>query len=212
MAEIKSHNTSSKDAIKSLLIPTLVEAFFYLFVSVLLLALLKVETIWKSVKDSLSSTTMSREVVTNNIPAHSFWQSVSDSRLPQILFWVAVGLLMYGLVWFVWNLSNNVRNDIVADDYVHPRTYNRRRYWQSLIVRKAFFAVSIIVLIIYVIVFFNMFSVMADLCHTAIKEFEPKSSLGVLISSPLVGGLLIHFLVVLGRITLNAWRTIYIDL
>lgn len=212
MLEIKSHNSSPTQAFRSLLVPSLTEALLYLFISMLLLALLKAQAIWHWVTGNLATSSSSSIPAAHPSAIHSFWTFISQGRLPQILFWITVGIVVYSLIWFAWNIINNVRNDIVAADYVHPRSYNRKGYWESVLARKAVFVISVIVLFSYAVVVFKLFLVMADLSYAAIESSTLLNSLTLVASSALVGALSIYFLVVLGRLVGNSWQAIYKDL
>jgi hypothetical protein len=212
MAEIKSHNNEAQSPVKKLLVPDFLQLTTYAMVSILLLAIMRLGEIWGWFSKSVSKPNTSDQFASNPTMLHNVWESVSQGRTPQVIFWIIVGISVYGFVWFLWNISNNVRNDLIAGDYVHPRNYDTKKYWQSLIARKIFFVLAVMIFIFYLVVYIKLFALMAALCQNTISDFEVEKSLSILISCPLVGAVLTHILVVIARIAMNSWRTIYIDL
>lgn len=207
--KFKSHN-SFFEAFKGFLVPDPTGVVLYFSVSVVLLGLLNSKALWHWLNGSLVVSDSGAALPVTYTPTiDRLWAFVSESQLLQVLFWVVVGIVAYTLVWFVWNVINNLRNDIVASDYVHPSSYTRLNYWRSVLASKVIFVVSIIVLLVYLVLFFKLFSVIANLSLSAVDNFRLINSLVLLISSPLAGTFLIYFLVILGRVAKNSWESIY---
>ncbi|PJE65628.1 hypothetical protein COU91_00625 [Candidatus Saccharibacteria bacterium CG10_big_fil_rev_8_21_14_0_10_47_8] len=207
--KLKSHS-NPVEAFKSFFVPDLTGAVLYFFGSLVLLGLFNSKALWHWLTGSfVMSGSGSALPATYTSAIDSFWVFISQSRLLQILFWVFVGIVAYTFVWFIWNVINNLRNDVVAGDYVHPRSYTRISYWRSVLESKVIFTVSVIALLIYFVLFFKLFSVIANLSLSAIENFRLINSLVLLVSSMLAGTFLLYFLVILVRVAKNSWQSIY---
>ncbi len=207
--KLKTHSNTF-EVIKNFFVPDPTGAVIYFFISAILLGILNFKTFWHLLNGSLAVSSGGAALPSAYSSAlNNFWGYVTQSRLLQILFWVFVGIIAYTLVWFVWNVINNLRNDVVAGDYVHPRSYTRASYWKSVLENKVIFAVSAIALVIYCLLLFKLFSVISSLFLSAIENFRLVNSLTLIVSSMLAGAFLLYFLVILGRITKNSWLSIY---
>jgi hypothetical protein len=207
--KLKAHSNTF-EVIKNFFIPNPTGAVIYLFISAILLGALNFKTFWHLLNGSLVVSSGGAALPSAyNSAFNNFWVYITQSRLLQILFWVFIGIVAYTLVWFIWNIINNLRNDVVAGDYVHPRSYTRASYWKSVLENKVIFAVSAIALVIYCLLLFKLFSVISSLFLSAIENFRLVNSLTLIVSSMLAGAFLLYFLVILGRITKNSWLSIY---
>ena len=208
---IKSDNTKTEDLVREFVVPSPLQAVVYLLVGMLLLILIKARAIWETVGGSILLERDASPAI--NTPASdNIWGQISSSPLPQILFWGAVGMVMYAVVWFGWNIITNLRNDLAADEFVHPKNYDRSKYWRTVLARKAFFAASAVLLAVYIFALFKFLPVIADASYADVASFSLPSSVMGLTLYFLVIGALIHFFVLLVRIVANSWRSIYKDL
>jgi hypothetical protein len=181
--------------------------------SLLLLLMLNSQVIWHYFSGQDLAGQSLGEVIGQNVKGlQSLLSRISEGRVLQTLFWALVGIFMYISVWFIRNVVLNVRNDIVVDEYVHPRNYSRTSYWQSVISRKIFLAFSVIVLIGYLYSCIRLLPLLAKLCQSAVESFSWSPSVVELLGSWLVGAFLVYVLLLLGRVTAIFWRLIYLDL
>lgn len=75
-------------------------------------------------------------------------------KLELYFFWGLVGAIAYIAFWIVLNIFTDIRNDLLASSksYSHPESFNRTRYWSSIILRELLRVVAFLGLIIYIIV------------------------------------------------------------
>src|SRR3989304_6589736 len=140
---LQSHNSSPWPIVKQLLVPSLPKVLLEVLAAVLLLALLNGRGIWNSVNSGslVASHRDVGDIISENaLSVYNFIDSFASGRLLQAAFWIFVGCTAYILIWLVGNILYNIRNDVVAGDYVHPRTYNRLVYWESILARKFLFS------------------------------------------------------------------------
>jgi len=208
---ISSYNSRSASLYRQFITPSPLQAVIYVLTGVLILILIKAREIWTSLSSSITIEDSERAAF--NTPAsNNIWGDISSSILPQLLFWGTIGVLMYAVVWFIWNIITNLRNDMAADEFVHPKNYDRTKYWHTVLARKGFFAVSGILLLVYIFAIFKFLPVIADVAYTDVASFSfPGSLLGLCVYLITVA-LLIHIFVLLLRLTAHAWQSIYRDL
>jgi hypothetical protein len=213
--ETKSHNTRSDLALKELLIPSGPKVWLDVTLAVLLLILLNVRGLWDYFTTGVldADQTDVSDVINDKAQGlHHFLDRISQGRFLQVVFWLFVGCVVYMIIWFVRSIFTNIRNDFVADEYVHPISYNRNIYWESVIARKLFFVSVLVVFIAYVIIGFKLALVLASLCYNAIVNHELSHTLIVITSSIVVTALMIQILTVLMHLLGRAWKLIYTDL
>ncbi len=208
----KSYNTVVGVTSRQYLLPGMAQVVLYLILSAMVLLALNAHNIWRYISDQILIPQTDLGPSSNNDWIGRGWHFLTHGVWLQILFWILVGCLVYIFIWFVGNIVANIRNDIVADDYKHPASYNRFKFWESVLARKTFFGVSALLLIIYFVFFIRLASLLAELCYSAVTNFEwatsSKDLLGALISC----AVLIYLLVLLAHITANAWRFTFKDL
>jgi len=208
---VKSNNSDSKDLVRQFIVPSPLQAVIYLLVSMLLLVLIKARAIWEALGGSILIE-QSSGAAANTPASTNIWGQISNSPIPQIVFWGAIGMIMYAVVWFAWNIITNLRNDMAADEFVHPKNYDRSKYWKTVLARKGFFAASVLLIAIYLYALAKFLPVIADASYSDIASFSFPSSVIGLVLYFLVIGALIHLFVLLIRVMANAWRSIYKDL
>lgn len=208
-----SYNSRLSITARQFFIPSLPQILLYMLISSLLLVLLSGPSIWKKFNENLQSNVTLGDVITGNAP---FLQRVVDklshSRIPEIVFWLLVGCSIYIVIWFARNIINNIRNDVVADSYLHPVGYDRKMFWQSIFARKILLFSCMGLLLAYVIVGFKFLSVISKFFYSAIDGFSLSPSIVQIIGSVLAVAILIYLLILLFHLTVNLWRLVYRNL
>jgi hypothetical protein len=184
-------SSSNKEKDITFFLPTIYQIVLYFLISCLLLIMLNTGKAW----DYLNNTVLIPQggldsIIATNAPSlHTVLNYVSQSIILQVIFWVFVGSVVYVLIWFVKNIAINLLNDITADQYIHPKSYQRTKFWSSILARF-----------------------LANICYEAIVKFHPvHSSLTILESALVITGV-IYILVVVVHIVANSWRLLYKDL
>ena len=208
-----SHNSRFSISARQFFIPSRAQLFMYVLISSLLLVLLNGQTIWSKLKTNLQADITFSDVIVGNAP---FLQKVIDrlshSRIPEIIFWLLIGCAVYIIVWFGHNITSNIRNDVVADSYLHPIKYDRRLFWQSIIARKILLFFSILVLIAYIIVGLKFLPIVAKFFYSAIDDFRLSPSVVEIIISVSIITFLLYLFILLVHLTINLWRLVYRNL
>jgi hypothetical protein len=210
---ISSYNSSIE--FRDNLFPGMMQLIFCTLLAIILLAILNGRAIWTYLTTGLApnSTVDLGSVINRYAPwTYKVFDFVTHGRVSQMLFWVFVGCVAYMLIWLGGNVLTNIRNDIVADAYVHPKFYNRSGYWSSILSRKVFFVCLMIIFLIFLYTFGRLAQVMANLTFQSIADFEVVRSLLTIAGSILGLAVLIYCLTLLLRIIRNTWRYIYKDL
>jgi hypothetical protein len=213
--DIHSYNSSIGPSLQQFLLPSLPKLLLELLIGAFLLTALNIRSIWTYFTSGILATTQFDLGDLINQKArglHDFLNNISRGRFLQIVFWLFVGCIIYLLIWFIGNLITNVRNDIVADEYMHPAAYNRKNYWESVIARKIFFWCIVVVLIAYISAAFRFCIALAKYCNSALINFSWSRSLVVVVASIVITAILLQLLTILARIVANSWQFIYRDL
>jgi hypothetical protein len=192
------------------LVPELPQLVLYFALAILLLVALNVPTIWSSLTSGGPG--LSQIAASNGDGLYKTWHIVSNSNLVAGLFWGVLGCAIYLVIWFFRSLATNVRNDLVVASYVHPATYKEYLYWRSLILRKVFFGLALLGLLIYL---YAGAKTLIALAHFGYWRIESSLNYGgyIQLAGTLVAGmLLLHGFTLILKITLNFWQFIYRDL
>lgn len=210
MAQIKSQNENSLSQIRQLVIPDVMEVIVYALIASFLLLIFNAQDIWDSMQISIAMT----DSATGSVEASSsgVWDKIANSSIPQLAFWAAIGAAVYALVWFVWNIVNNFRNDIAANSFVHPRHYDKGKFWESVLAKKALFVICTVLLIVYLAIFFNLISLISNLAYSAAQQFAIPTGLVEMGIYLLLATVLVYVLVLIYRLAARTWDTIYKDL
>jgi hypothetical protein len=213
MKPIESHNSIGVTN-KKFLLPGGWQIFLYTLISTLILIALNIKAAWKYLNDSVLTPEGGLDsIIANQSPgAHKFLNALSQSILLQFVFWLFVGCGVYIFIWFAKNIAINVLNDIVADKYVHPKSYNRAMYWESIIARKIFFGLSVFMLLTYLAASTKLLFLLANLCHDKVITFHASHSIPILALALLATTALVYALILLLHTVVNSWRLIYRDL
>lgn len=212
--DIQSDNRGINAVLRQFLVPSWAQVFLYVLVSLLLFGLFNVQSIWRDYNNALllNPELLSGAVTDKGNGLSEIWNTLLHSSLLQVVFWMTVGALTYLFIWFVRSVSTNLRNDIIADEYIHPASYNRKGYWESVIAHKILFGATVVVLFGYLYANLKLQPLLAQVGYSAIKDFEVIPSLIDLIGVILGTVILLHLLTLLFRVTANSWRFIYKDL
>jgi hypothetical protein len=207
-------SSSNKEKDITFFLPTIYQIVLYFLISCLVLIMLNTGKAW----DYLNNTVLIPQggldsIIATNAPSlHTVLNYVSQSIILQVIFWVFVGSVVYVLIWFVKNIAINLLNDITADQYIHPKSYQRTKFWSSILARRIFFWVSAVIVVVYISVSMRFIFYLANICYEAIVKFHPvHSSLTILESALVITGV-IYILVVVVHIVANSWRLLYKDL
>jgi hypothetical protein len=210
----KSHNSSINTSSKELIFPSGTQILLYMVLAPVLILILNVKRGWDYLNDSVIAPQGGAEkLLTQNRPGlQKALDSIAGSIILQVAFWVVVGCLVYIVIWFVRNIAVNLLNDFVADNYVHPKSYRRLEYWESILARKVFFWISAICSILLTLTGMRLLFYMAKLAYSNTVHFGFPHSLIALIEIELATTGLIYALMLLFRVMLNSWRLISRDL
>jgi len=216
MTNIESYSTSNSIGVtsKQFLWPGWSQLLLYVLVSFLLLLVFNVKNAWSYLNNNIIAPQggLGAILSSNNRLLKHIFNSFSHSIVLQVLFWVAIGCFVYVIIWFIRNIAINIMNDIAADNYVHPATYKRLRFWESILVRKVFSGISIFTLIIYIGASTKMVMYLSGLCFRLVQNFQPIRSLLEIAACVLVTTVLVYILILLTHVAVMSWRLIYRDL
>ena len=210
-----SSSASNADTGKSFLIPSVSQLVLYLLITTLLLVAFNLGHIWDYLNNNIlasGSDGLGDIIGDDSSSLHQFFNSISHSVVLQVVFWVCLGSLIYLFIWFVRNIVINILNDVVAANYVHPQGYNRFHYWESIIARKVFFAISLAILIFYFFAGWRLVDSLSELAYRLFPDFTDPQNFLKLAGIVVVIMALVHSFILIIRITVNSWRFIYRDL
>lgn len=210
---LQSYNSRVKNSLRLFLQPGGADIALYLFLAMMLLLGLNAKNIWDYFSSqNLVSQNLGQLISQNEPWIPTFLKKLSEGRLLQGVFWAVLGTFIYILVWSLRNLTVNIRNDIVADEYIHPAEYKRFLYWRSIIARKVTFVVATVVWVAFIISSVQLISSLANLCRQAVSNSNWMSSVMQLLGCWIVVSILIYLFMLLSRIVMIGWRLIYTDL
>jgi hypothetical protein len=214
MQTIRSHSSGNSSFLKQFIIPSPIQVLLYLLSAFVILAAINSLAIWHYLNDDPAGQQRAVSIFVDSSGSQSgsgLLSSIGQGRLLQIFLWTLIGVVIYSVIWFIKNLLNSVRNDIVADEYVHPKSYNRVGYWKSILLRKAFFILCVSVLLGFIYAMVQILPLLSTIFYQSIQNFRLADIPGVLLCS-LALAILMYILIVIIRITSNSWRFIYADL
>lgn len=214
MKPLQSHNSQSRGSLISFIIPGPIQILLYILSGLIILALINARAVWEYLYKDPVGQQRAVDLFANgsaNKPASGLLSSSLPARISQILVWTIIGIIIYSVIWFIKNLFNNIRNDIVADEYVHPKNYNRAGYWRSILLRKVFFVFTATVFVGFVYTLIKILPLISNIFYQSLKNFKLSGS-GKMLGASLFLALLIHLLVVIIRMMASSWRFIYADL
>jgi len=204
---IRSHSTQTSNPGRAFWLPDWLQLLLYFFISFLILVALNFRALWDHLnRDTLASTSE------NASGLQSWLAGSSQTRILQFVFWMFIGCTVYVFIWFIGSVFTNIYNDVVVDEYVHPKTFNRKRYWQSVLFRKLFWITSLVTLMAFILTSIKLMPQLGNLAFRGVQDFNWRDS-----SLELLGALaattgIIYLFVLLVHICLNSWRAINRDL
>lgn len=175
----------------------------YFMVGFILLVALNCRNIWHYFTNKALGVSSEQVGLTN------FFSSFSGNRLTQILLWALLGLWLYVVFWFLRGIIVNIYNDVIADEYLHPKNYHRAQYWKSVVGLKVFFIASLVVTILYTIFAISLLSELSFIFYQAIENFKWGHSSLVWSLGILAAGLITYVFVTLVHLSVNSVRAIY---
>jgi hypothetical protein len=188
--------------------PELPQLALYLALTLLFFFIFNAGMIWNAY--TVGGTSLN-EIITSRGFGRA-WHAITSSGLVAGLLWALLGAVIYMVIWFFRSITTSVRNDLVVASYVHPVTYKEYLFWRSLILRKLFFGLSFVTLLVYL---YAGGKTMASLAHFAYWRLESGLSpygYAQLTGAVLAGILLMHGFTLILKISLNFWQFIYRDL
>jgi hypothetical protein len=213
MSNINSYNSKTISSPRDFLVPTRLHFFLYFLLSVLILTFTNGHRIWEYFSSNVIQNTNLGALISDRFPAvHNLLSKISQGRALQILFWIFVGTTLYTIFWFLRNVLNNLRNDVVASEYIHPKDYSSQSYWRSIILRKILFGFTSLILLAFIYAAIKLCLALGSLCHSAITSFHLGHSLLQIVFAVALVTLVLHILVVLCKVVVHAWQFIYVDL
>jgi hypothetical protein len=199
---------------KSLLVPSVSQFFLYFLIGLLVLIILNLGKAWSYLNDTVLKPEggLSSIINTNAPEAHNVLNSLSHSIILQVVFWVFVGCAVYIILWFFRNITINLLNDITADQYVHPASYKRYKFWSGIIARRIFFWLSAVILVLFTLASARTLLYLSNFSYDAVVNFQSLQSSIDIIGSLIATTAMIYVLVILVHIVINSGRLIYKDL
>ena len=212
MEDIESFSSKTSHDPKTFFLPSSTQLFLYTIIGLILLVLTNAQAIW----GYFNTKPLQREDLDFLFENRAeklgqFINWLTDLQwLLQTLFWTVAGITVYLLVWIVSNVITNLRNDIVAGEYVHPPSYSNVRYWGSIIASKVFLFISSVILVTYTVVCLKyVLPYLSKLFYTAIFSFELPESLLELAISIIGVSAMLYVLALVSKIFINTWKFIY---
>lgn len=211
MNDLTSHSGSLANQLRSFLVPSQVETLLYLFASSAVLVGFNAKALLQAFQLNLSLPDGTVENLYNERMAQvkDLAGSLLEGEIVTVLFWAFVGSGIYIAVWLLQNTVLNLRNDIVADLYRHPKNYSHVGYWSSVIAQKMFFVCSLVALAVFTLAAVKfIFPVITKLFYVALFDFRLPESVLELFVAVLCGAAAIFVFVLLVRFVTHSWQWI----
>lgn len=214
--DIQSHNTKTRIGLtgRDYLVPSGSQVLIYALISLLILIGLNLDHIWRYLNDVVLAPQGGLDTfIKDTLPGlHNLLNDLARSTILQVVFWIFIGTAVYVIVWFVRNMFVNLTNDVVADNYLHPTSYNRGNFWASVLGRKVFFGITLLTLVMYLYASFEFLPILANEAYQAIIMFRPFKSVLEIIEATVGVVIWLHLLLLLIHTAMNSWRVINHDL
>lgn len=143
---------------------------------------------------------------------YNFFDSPFTGRAIQMLLWLFIGCVAYIIIWFFGSFLTSLRNDVVADSYLHPKSYNRPLFWVSVLSPKAVFVCLCTILLVFLYAVPNLLFQLSVLSYESIIDFTFKHSLVYLAGSIVTSVISVHLFFILIKLISRNWKIIYSDL
>lgn len=154
---ILSSEQSRRKVQRNFFIPSRIETELFLLLSVFLLLVANSSALlaYFTAKLTGSYQPVGAEISNGFSSMANYLDEKSGYRIAGFVFWLAIGLIIYLFFWVSANLLTNLRNDFVAEGYVHPPSFNSKNYWHAIVRLKATFVLSIVWLLVFLILTAN---------------------------------------------------------
>lgn len=209
--KIKSHNSEQFNLVKDLFLPSPLHLVLYLLTGTVILAAINTTRFWNYLSHNPVGRTRSLELFGSGNGSDGILGGSTSGRVSQMLVWGLVGITIYVVIWFLKNIIINLRNDVVADEYVHPHSYDRTKYWKSVIARKVLFIFIVGVFTGYLYLLTQLTPILQGYFFQMVTQIN-GTTLSYGMASVASAALLLHVSISLFRLTISAWRFIYADL
>ncbi len=210
--EIKSVNESSASQVfSSLSIPGALELVIYLLAGIIFVALVNIRALWNAINSSVQTTYVDTSSIIDEtlINFGDRLNGLLEGRPGQMLFWAIVGCLIYMLIWLSQNFIINLRNDVVADKYLHPNNYKSSSYWEGVLAHKIFFVTTVVVLFLYVFLSLTLFiPILSKIFKNATFSFSVPSSIIQLVLITLLSAIMLYLAVFIVKLVAYSWRAV----
>lgn len=181
-------------------LPTWNELFVYVFLALLTYVICNVNTVEQTLEIQKSTLNIQNIILS---PVDWAFHRVGGDTFakvgPQIIFWGFVGFLVYGLVLFAQNFTNEVLNDVSDSTYIKPPNISR---WSAARESIEKYSVRIFVLVVgvaYTILFFRWILPICIEQFRLTAQYKSWNDLGNGVLIFLIFGLCIHVFTILGR-------------
>lgn len=210
MKEIKSSSDKSIH-LRKLFVPSAIELAIYILLGVVLLSLFNLKVLWESLSNAAAVPVETANSVVSNQGrlAGQFIDGMFDGRLTTFVFWGFVGCLVYVVIWLIQNVLLNIKNDVVAGDYVQPKSSEKRGYWSTVIAEKLFLAGLVVIFILFVSLGLKFLApVFSKLFYVAVYNFRFPVSVFEILTAVALMALVVYLTVLVARLAISTWRNI----
>lgn len=206
-----SYNSTAQHVIGGFSRPTAIEVALYLIASILFISLINFKTLWNVINNTVQTKAVDTSAVIDEklLGLGDRLDGLLDGRVGQMIFWAIVGCIIYMLIWLAQNTIINLRNDVIADKYLHPNSYKSSSYWEGVIAHKIFFVCLLVGFITYVYFAFSLFiPILSQAFYVATYSFTVPDSVFQLIITLILNAILLYIFVMLGKLVIYSYQAI----
>lgn len=208
--ELHSHSSDLDKTLRRFFIPSLVDFIVYLVLGAILLLVLNHQAISNLLHaDTLTPTDVAHLVFSTRFELiGTALNHPIFGRLSLLLFWAFIGCVTYMVLWLVQYLLTTAREDYVeGQQYVHPKTFNKSSYWQSIIAHNIFLFSAIVVFLGFAYLSLRMFlPMLSKLFYVGLLTAPALVGFADLILSILLISFVLYFSQMLWRVLRSAWH------
>lgn len=209
--DIRSYNSQQeqREDLRHVFWPSLLDFFFYLIAGGLILLLLNTSAIWRYFNSTVPDQQSIRDIITQSLPFMNKLGDATQGRVFLALFWMAVGVIVYILYWFLNSMIISFRNNVIVGQYyLHPKNFNKTRYWMSVLSRNLFFTINLLVIVAYLYAGTKLMIALGKFSGSAFSTFQPAGTFTKLGLSVVCSAFVLHFFFMLIHITIRSWRRV----
>jgi hypothetical protein len=206
-----SYNSAGQRVIGGLRKPSIADAVIYFIAGALFISAINYRDVWSVINNSVQTKVVDTSALIDDKLAGvgDRINHLLDGRVGQMIFWAIVGCFIYMLIWLIQNTLINLRNDVVADQYLHPKSYKRSGYWEGVIAQKIFFVALVVSFFIYIFLSYSVFvPILSQIFYVTIFGFEVPGSILLLSLVFLLSAIMIYTFVLLTKLLINSYQTI----